>query len=69
MELIVGQFSEVFRRRPLIGAIVKLAVFGSAGNEQIVQLHGFLIIHGSLRAEAFHEVINSIYHRNISFCF
>jgi hypothetical protein len=53
----------------LIRAIVKLAVLGSAGDKQIVKLHGFFIIHGFLRAEAFHEVIDSIYHRNISFCF
>ena len=53
----------------LIGAIVKLAVLGSGGHKQIVQLHGFFVIHGSLRAEAFHEVIDVIYHWIIPFWF
>src|SRR5262249_28589909 len=69
LKLIIGQLSEVFSRRILIGAIVKLAMFGSVGDKQIVQLSRFFIIHGSLRAEALHEVIDGTYHWNIPFWF
>jgi hypothetical protein len=34
-----------------------------------VQLSSLLIIYRFARAEAFHEVINGIYHRSISFWF